>query len=102
MEAAYIGDPSANGEGLDVMTYLGTDFPKGEFVPVTTVQATKLAGNSHFQVRGEPEAVPLSDLTVPQLKALAEERGVDLTDVTKKADIIAALELAAEVEGGEA
>jgi hypothetical protein len=31
-------------------------------------------------------------LTVPQLRELAEERGVDLTGITLKADIIAALE----------
>lgn len=35
-------------------------------------------------------------MTVPALKALAAERNVDLGDATKKADIIAALELAAE------
>lgn len=39
---------------------------------------------------------PLADLTVAQLKALAEARGVDLGDATKKADMVAALELAAE------
>lgn len=42
----------------------------------------------------------LADMTVPALKALAEERGVDLGDATKKADIIAALELAAEAAAG--
>lgn len=37
----------------------------------------------------------LKKLNVEQLKALAAERGVDLGDATKRADIIAALELAA-------
>jgi len=46
----------------------------------------------------EPEADDgdLKKLTVDQLKGLAAERGVDLGDATKKADIIAALELAEE------
>lgn len=43
------------------------------------------------------ETEDLSKLTVPQLLELAAERRVDLGDATKKADIIAALELAAEV-----
>lgn len=34
----------------------------------------------------------LHDLTIPELKALAEARGVDLQGVTKKDDIVAALE----------
>lgn len=37
-------------------------------------------------------AVDLSNMTVADLKALASERGVDLGDATKKADIIAVLE----------
>lgn len=45
----------------------------------------------------EPAGEPaLADLTVAQLKAIAVERGVDLGDASKKADIVAALELAAE------
>jgi hypothetical protein len=47
----------------------------------------------------EPGAADRDELagkTVAELKALAAERGVDLGDSTKKADIIAALELAAE------
>lgn len=38
----------------------------------------------------------LADLTVEQLKSLATERSIDLGDATKKADIIAAIELAGE------
>lgn len=44
----------------------------------------------------ESPASGLEALTVAQLKELAEKNGVDLGDATKKADIIAALELAAE------
>lgn len=41
----------------------------------------------------------LADHTVVELKAMAAERGVDLGDAIKKADIVAALELAAEASG---
>jgi hypothetical protein len=40
-------------------------------------------------------------LTVAKLKELATERGVELGDVTKKDDIIAALELSDEQGGGK-
>lgn len=41
----------------------------------------------------------LEDLTVNELKALAEDEKIDLGDATKKADIIAAIELAREAKG---
>jgi hypothetical protein len=50
------------------------------------------------EAAGEPA---LADLTVAALKALAAERGVDLGDAAKKADIVAALELAAEEAAAE-
>jgi len=40
----------------------------------------------------------LDAMTVKALKALADERGVDLGDAKAKADIIAAIELAAEAK----
>lgn len=42
------------------------------------------------------EPINLDDMTVDQLKAYAAEKGIDLGDATKKADIRAAIELAAE------
>jgi len=48
------------------------------------------------EVYVEADERPLADLTVKELKALAEARKVDLGDATKKDDIVAALELAAE------
>lgn len=42
---------------------------------------------------GDGEA-SLSSMNVRDLKALAEEEGIDLGDASKKADIIAAIELA--------
>lgn len=44
----------------------------------------------------QPQDQPLDKLTVDQLKALAAERKIDLGDASKKADIIAAIELATE------
>ncbi len=41
---------------------------------------------------------PYEGLTVKALTALAEERKIDLGDATKKADIIAAIQLADEAE----
>lgn len=35
-------------------------------------------------------------MTIPELKAYAESKGIDLGDATRKADIIAAIELASE------
>jgi len=43
----------------------------------------------------------LAGMTVEQLRALAVERGVDLTDLKKKADIIAAIELATDGENSD-
>lgn len=48
------------------------------------------------EVMAEDEESPLAKLTVEQLKALAAERKIDLGDATRKADIIAAIELAGE------
>lgn len=42
---------------------------------------------------GEGESIDLSKMTVPQLLELAAGRKVDLGDATKKADIVAAIEL---------
>lgn len=47
-----------------------------------------------FEEVGEND--DLAGKTVAQLRAIAEAEGVDLGDVTRKADIIAAIELARE------
>lgn len=50
------------------------------------------------EVDGDGE---LDGMKVADLKALAEAEGIDLGDATKKADIIAAIELAREAAGQE-
>lgn len=56
------------------------------------------AGDAENDLSGNGSGVgaddPLADKTVNQLKAYAEEKGIDLGDATKKADIIAAIQLA--------
>jgi hypothetical protein len=47
-------------------------------------------------VADEPTANPIDKMTVEELKAYAAEKGIDLGDATKKADIRAAIELAGE------
>ena len=65
-----------------------------EYDPGVTKTA-ELQGNG---AGSEPPAggSGLEDKTVAQLRAHAEENGIDLGDATKKADIIAAIELAGE------
>lgn len=44
----------------------------------------------------EPEAEGIGTLTIAELRAFAEENGIDLGDAKRKGDIIAAIELAQE------
>jgi hypothetical protein len=54
-----------------------------------------------FEVDGEAEGNALGDLRLAELKALAEAEGVDLAGLTKKADIVSAIELAREAAEDE-
>lgn len=54
-------------------------------------RAAEVAGVADESVT-EDETADLSKLTVAELKIYAEENGVDVGDVTKKADILAAIE----------
>lgn len=51
-----------------------------------------------FDIDGDDDDKGLAGMTVPDLKALAEAEEIDLGDNTKKADIIAAIELAREAK----
>jgi len=92
MKARFIGDPNDNFSGPQHMRMWGVDFVKGEWVQVTE---PRFATNNHFEVDDGSEG-GYEGMKVPALKALAAARGVDLTDVKLKADIIAALQLADE------
>ena len=48
-----------------------------------------------YKVEGEAsEEVDLSDMTVKELKAYADEKGIDIGDATKKIDIITLIQTA--------
>ena len=95
MRVRYIGslDPTEHQQ----TTVHGQTYHLGVW---TDSDNAKLAGNPMFEVDVDGDAQIDPDgyaaMTVPQLKALAGDRGVDLGDATKKADIIAMLELADE------
>lgn len=70
-----------------------TDSPLIRFTNgVAETDDTKVAEklkNLGYKVEGEfSEEVPLSEMTVKELKAYATENGIDLGDATKKNDII--------------
>lgn len=80
----------ADGEALEIGSEIEV---KGDKVPGWLV-------NKAVPVKGGKSAGDgaLEDQTVPKLKALAEAEEIDLGDATKKADIIAAIELAREAK----
>jgi hypothetical protein len=66
----------------------------GNFVGLTSGQVTappKPRPAPPEPSEPEPESEDLAEHTVAELRALAEDRGVDLGDATRKADIIEAL-----------
>jgi hypothetical protein len=76
--------------------------PDGEIAPAAREPRAGIT-NADFELRreqitgGTPTPKPEYEaMTNNQLKALAAERSIDLGDATKKADIIAALELSDE------
>lgn len=92
---------------------IGRSWTKASFSPA---EEAKVRGNRFFAVKGEkkdpldhdqngakggavvpePDLSDLNSLTVVKLKELAAERGVDIDGLTRKGDIVAALELAQE------
>lgn len=53
------------------------------------VKVAEKLKNLGYKVEGEfSEEVPLSDMSVKELKAYATDKGIDLGDATKKKDII--------------
>lgn len=74
--------------------YIGASLVMVE--PGQTAEGDFTDVNSEWFDDGEDSG--LSGKSVADLKALAESEGIDLGDATKKADIIAAIELARETE----
>lgn len=69
----------------------------GEPVEISEAELAVIAEGDWFEVDGE-EGDDLSKLSVAKLKELAAEEQIDLGDATKKADIIAAIELGREAK----
>lgn len=65
--------------------------------PGEVIEADDFCDEWFEEVDGE-EGDDLSKLSVAKLKALAAEEEIDLGDATKKADIIAAIELGREAK----
>ena len=95
LESRLLIDTSATDEKGE---YLRLDYPKpGSIheVPDNPFWRRKCF-EKYLEFKGEVEekADPWKKMTVSQLQALAGEKAVDLQGVTKKSDIVAALEAA--------
>jgi hypothetical protein len=78
--------------------------PSGVLVEAPKHVASGLVRGGYAKyVEDQDEASGTPDATwkVAELKAYADEHGVDLGDATKKADILTAIEAAAEDDGDE-
>jgi hypothetical protein len=86
-------------KALKSFRYGTQNYRRGQPVEVSEAVAKDLAkrglieGSAAPKKKAEPDG--LEAMTVDQLKAHAAEKGFDLGDATKKADIIAAIEKAA-------
>lgn len=50
--------------------------------------------NLGYKVEGESEKIDLSEMSVKELKAYANDKGIDIGDATKKIDIITMIQTA--------
>jgi len=78
-----------------------TDDPHGARGAASVFAAPSEAVARKLEEAGLAERLPeegLNGNTVAELKAIAGAEGIDLGDVTKKADIIAAIELARDAK----
>ena len=69
---------------------------------VATEEAANVLKGMGYIVEGEPETPaaspdPLAEMKADELKAYAAEKGIDLKDATKKADILAIIRAAEAV-----
>ena len=62
---------------------------------------TEAEVEAEAKAKSQSPPASLVNLTVPELRKYAEENGIDLSDLTKKADIVAAIGLAIEKPEGE-
>ncbi|MBD2760069.1 hypothetical protein IEE94_11175 [Yimella sp. cx-573] len=87
-------DPTHTGSeyiGVTVLEFVDGTATTDVAVPAGRVRQLEAAG---YTVTSDPQGAPdgLDSLTVAELKAHADEHGIDLDGATKKADIVAAIE----------
>lgn len=84
----------------------GRERKAGEKVELDPRLARVLKARGSIQIeadaRATAAAVDLQSATVDDLRALAEQRGVDLTGISRKADIQAAIDAASETPAATA
>lgn len=83
-------------KALKTFRHGSTNFKRGSLLELSDAQAKPLVSRGLAEQNSGKPSEDLSALTVEKLKELASARGVDLGDASKKADIIAAIELAGE------
>jgi len=79
---------------LLVHTYYGRPLKPGDIVEVAPGVAERWERNRIARVVGAQNEGAKENQTVAELKEIAEANGVDISGLTKKADIIAALQAA--------
>lgn len=88
----YIGDPENENDGPKMLESWGFSFPKGEPVEVPESLAARLDKSAHFMVgeaiaddQGPATEQPksLDDMSIAELRAMADERGIGHAGVGK-------------------
>lgn len=92
---ATVHHPDATYSGTATIGRRRLEFAEGKAALHGPATSWRRAG---YRVTADEEPALLGALTVDELKARAEEQGVDLTGVTRKADIVAALTAGPDVD----
>lgn len=86
MQVTYVGDPRAKGDGPDEQEIYGIKFIKNKPQELDDNVAAKFKGHSHFVVDKAakvPEGDKYDAMTVAELRAAAEARGIEHEDLSK-------------------
>lgn len=100
VQARFVGDPSQPGEAVpDVMDAYGTTFEAGKFSEVSGEFADKVAGNSHFEVKGAKKEAPREETGestaefAARVNAITDREGLEaMLDAEKRPAAKATLE----------
>lgn len=91
MQVTYVGDPRNGGDGPKHTEIRGFSFVKNEAVDMKDEDAALFKGHSHFVVGEAAEPLedhddPTKGMNIEELRAKAEELGIDHEGV-KKAEL---------------